>query len=181
MANMTCRRRFETLLIHKLHKKLLWTFCHCLVIKFNQESRLQPCLHTRACEKSYLFCKTKCHMKKMSVKHKTQQQISWGKLQRSMISTVCIDHIWEPMSFQWKWLVNFPLFWCQWAEYLTIRYHPIPLAVWTVVSFLCLKHSFSTKVLVVLKGYCQPSPSKFYSHWLLVSPEETVSPFTVLQ
>lgn len=98
-----------------------------------------------------------------------------------MISTVCIDHTWEPMSFQWKWLVNFPLFWCQWANYLTIRCHPIALAVLTVVSFLCLKRSLSTKVLVVLKWYCQPSPSKFYSHRLLVSPGETVSPFTVLQ
>lgn len=157
--------------VSKFHRQLKkkknttnWTFCCCLVIKFNQESRLQSCLQTRSCEKFCLFCKTKSH-ENMSVKHKMQQQISWSKLQRLMTSTVCIDHIWEPMSFLWKWLVSFPLFWCQWVDYLTIRYHPMVMAVLTVVSFLGLKLSSSTEVFVVLKGYWQLSTSNFYPHW----------------
>lgn len=135
----------------KKKKKHLWRFQPCLVLKFNQEIRLQSCLQTRFCEKSYLFCKPKFQMKKMSVKHKTQQQISWGKSQRSTTSTVCIDPSWGPMSFLWKWLVNFPLFGCQQADYLTIRCHT----------------TCNCKFLPMLK--------------LLISPGETVSLFIVLQ
>lgn len=133
--------------------------------KISEDSRLQSCLQTRSCEKIYLFCKNQFSDEKMSVRHKTQQQISWGKLQRSMASTVYIDHVWEPVSFLQKWLGSLPLLCGQQAEYLTIRYHPTVMAVLTEVSFLWLKLSVSTKVLVVLKGYCQLSTSNFYPGW----------------
>lgn len=102
----------------------------------------------------------------MPFKHKTQQQISWGELQRPVTSTGCSDHIWEPMSLPLKWLVNFLLSWCQRADHFTDTTLQLWLLLWQCLQLCCLKLSSSAEVLIVLQRYFQLSISNFYPHQL---------------